>query len=599
MNPNSATGGDSAPDTSRNSAADTAHDLVPTEVKRATPASALGPAPTSHSTSDAARHLSLGAAPNSAADAAHRPTPGATANSTPDATDPSALDAARRDRELRALGDAPEVDVLVVGGGITGVGVALDAASRGLRTVLVERHDLAFGTSRWSSKLVHGGLRYLASGRVGIAHESAVERGIMIARTAPHLVRPLPQVVPLLPGLGRAERTLIRAGFRAGDLLRRGAGTPASLLPRSRRVTAAEALRLTPTVRRAGLSGALLAWDGQLVDDARLVVTVARTAAAHGASILTRVEALEVTGDAAVLRDTRTGETMSLRARAVVNATGVWADQVDPSIELRPSRGTHLVFDAAAFGATTAALTVPVPGSVGRFIFALPAPHGRMYLGLTDEDAPGPVPDEPAATDTEIDFLLDTVNTVLREPLTRKDIRGSFAGLRPLLRTEAGDTADISREHAILHAPTGVITVVGGKLTTYRRMAEDAVDAAVRAANLPARPCATRRIPLVGAVSGAARDRVDAPPILIERYGSQAGAIHDATRTDPTLAEPVAPGIDVTAAEFAYAITHEGALAPEDLLDRRTRIGLVPADREAALPAARAAFATASAIDRN
>ncbi|MET7767308.1 glycerol-3-phosphate dehydrogenase/oxidase [Nocardia sp. NPDC005366] len=501
-----------------------------------------------------------------------------------------ALNADRRARELRRLGDDGEIDLLVIGGGVTGAGTALDAAARGLRTVLVERHDLAFGTSRWSSKLVHGGLRYLAGGHIGIAHESAVERGILICCTAPHLVRPLPQLVPLLPGLGYAEQALIRAGFLAGDVLRRGAGTPAATLPRSRRVAAAEALRLAPTVRRAGLRGGLQAWDGQLVDDARLVVALARTAAGHGATILTRVEAIDVTGDAATLRDTRTGETLAVRARAVVNATGVWADQVDPSIELRPSRGTHLVFDAAAFGGLSASLTVPVPGSTGRFVFAFPAAHGRVYLGLTDEDAPGPVPDEPRPTESEIDFLLDTINTALREPLTRADIRGSYAGLRPLLRTGDGSTADISREHAVLRSPIGVITIVGGKLTTYRRMAEDVVDAAVTAAGLTARPCRTARLPLVGAVSGAARDRVDAPPVLIDRYGSEARAIRSAITDNPALGAPVAPGIDVSAAEFAFGVTHEGALDADDLLDRRTRIGLIATDRAAARAAAEAAF---------
>ncbi|QIS02423.1 FAD-dependent oxidoreductase [Nocardia brasiliensis] len=512
-----------------------------------------------------------------------------TRNST--ITGDAALNAGRRTRELRELGDETGIDLLIIGGGVTGAGAALDAAARGLRTVLVERHDLAFGTSRWSSKLVHGGLRYLASGQVGIAHESAVERGILIGTTAPHLVRPLPQLVPLLPGIGAAHSALVRAGFVAGDLLRRGAGTPAAILPRSRRVAAAEALRLAPTVRRAGLRGGLQAWDGQLVDDARLVVALARTAAAQGATVLTRVEALDVTGDSATLRDTLSGERMTVRARAVVNATGVWADQVDPSIELRPSRGTHLVFDAAAFGGLTASLTVPVPGSTSRFVFAFPAAHGRVYLGLTDEDAPGPVPDEPEPTEAEIDFLLDTINTALREPLTRADIRGSYAGLRPLLQTADDSTADISRKHAVLTSPTGVITIVGGKLTTYRRMAQDAVDAAVTRAGLSAGPCRTRRLPLVGAVSGAARDRIHAPSTLIDRYGSEAAAILATAQSDPALAEPVAPGIDVTAAEFAFAVTHEAALTPDDLLDRRTRIGLVRTDRAAATPAALAALA--------
>lgn len=507
----------------------------------------------------------------------------------------SALNAARRSRELTALGDAGRIDVLVIGGGVTGAGVALDAVTRGLRTVLVEAHDLAFGTSRWSSKLVHGGLRYLASGGVGIAHESAVERDILLTTTAPHLTRAIPQVVPTFDSSARAQRLLVRAGFLAGDVLRRSAGTPARVLPRSRRVAAAEALRLAPTLRRAGLRGGMVAWDGQLVDDARLVVTIARTAAAHGATVLTRVRAEQVTGDAAVLHDVLTGETLSVRARSVINATGVWADRVDPSIELRPSRGTHLVFDAAAFGGLNASLTVPIPGSTSRFVFAFPAAHGRVYLGLTDEDAPGPVPDEPKPTDTEIDFLLDTVNTVLREPLRRNDIRGSFAGLRPLLRTADDSTADISREHAVLHSPGGPITIVGGKLTTYRQMAEDAVDAAVAAAALRAAPCRTKRIPLVGAVTGPARDRIAADPVLVERYGDRAPEVLAAIQRDPSLAEPVGPGLDVLRAEFAYATTHEGALDESDLLDRRSRIGLVDADRAAALPAAQEMIAAARA----
>ncbi|WP_280401370.1 glycerol-3-phosphate dehydrogenase/oxidase [Nocardia carnea] len=513
---------------------------------------------------------------------------------SPSDTAGPALDARRRTRELTALGDDPTLDLLVIGGGVTGAGVALDAAARGLRTVLVEKNDLAHGTSRWSSKLVHGGLRYLASGRIGIAHESAVERGILLRRNAPHLVRPLPQLVPLLPGLGFGPRTLIRTGFLAGDLLRAGARTPAAVLPRSRRVTRAETLRLAPTVRQDGLRGGLQAWDGQLVDDARLVVALARTAAAQGATVLTRVAAESVTGDGATLRDTRTGETLTVRAAAVVNATGVWADQVDPSIDLRPSRGTHLVFDAAAFGGLTAALTIPVAGSVGRFVFALPAPHGRVYLGLTDEDAPGPVPDEPRPTPGEVDFLLDTVNTVLRVPLTHGDIRGSYAGLRPLLRTAGDDTADISREHAVLTSPSGVITVVGGKLTTYRKMAQDAVDAAVTRAGLPAGPCRTMDLPLAGAVTGGARDRLLAPQLLIERYGAEAPAVAALAATDPALAAPVAPGIDVVAAEFAWSLTQEGALDADDLLDRRTRIGLVADDRAAARATAEAMVATYS-----
>ena len=194
-----------------------------------------------------------------------------------------ALNAARRAADLNALADGEPLDILVIGGGITGVGIALDAASRGLRVALVEKHDLAFGTSRWSSKLVHGGLRYLATGNVGIARRSAIERGILMTRNAPHLVRAMPQLVPLLPSMGYSKRALVRAGFLAGDVLRMLAGTPSSTLPRSRRVPADRVVEMAPTVRRDGLDGGLLAYDGQLIDDARLVTAVARTAAQHGA----------------------------------------------------------------------------------------------------------------------------------------------------------------------------------------------------------------------------------------------------------------------------------------------------------------------------
>lgn len=495
-------------------------------------------------------------------------------------SDPSALNRARRARELADLADDATVDLLVVGGGITGVGVALDAASRGLSVALVERRDLAFGTSRWSSKLAHGGLRYLATGNVGIARESAVERGILMTRTAPHLVHALPQVVPLLPSVSGFERVLVRTGFLAGDALRLSAGTRASVLPRSRRVGAAEASALAPTVRHEGLRGGLVAWDGQLVDDARLVVAIARTAAAHGAKILTRVAATEVTGSGARLRDEPTGEEFTVRARAVVSAAGVWAGEVDPSIRLRPSRGTHLVFDARSFGGLRASLTVPIPGTTNRFVFALPAQHGRVYLGLTDEEAPGPIPDVPLPADSEVDFLLDTVNRALGTPLTRDDVIGRFAGLRPLLDTGDGNSADLSRSHAVLHADNGLISVVGGKLTTYRAMAEDAVDAAVTAAGLSTRPCRTRRLPLIGTGSP---DGI--PPILFGRYGTEGAMLARGDRT------PVADGIDVTRAEFAFAVSHEGALDADDLLDRRTRIGLVQADRERALEAAQEAVA--------
>ena len=503
-------------------------------------------------------------------------------------SDLTALNAARRSADLSALGDGAPIDVLVIGGGITGAGIALDAASRGLSAALVEAHDLAFGTSRWSSKLVHGGLRYLASGNVGIARRSSVERGVLMTRTAPHLVTAMAQLVPLLPAMSTGQRALVRFGFAAGDALRALAGTKSSILPRSRRIGASQAIALAPTVRRDGLDGALLAYDGQLIDDARLVVAVARTAAQNGARILTRVRASDVTGSAARLTDELTGESLQVSARTVINAAGVWAAEVDTSIRLRPSRGTHLVFDAATFGNPTAALTIPIPGETNRFIFAMPEQLGRVYLGLTDEDAPGPIPDVPEPTAGEVSFLLDTVNTALQTALTPADVTGAYAGLRPLIEAE-GRTADLSRDHAVLESDSGMFSVVGGKLTEYRLMAQDVLERAVAARGLAAGPCRTRNLPLVGAPANPVatlRTPTELPGSLLARYGAESPNVMARARCDRP-ADPVAEGIDVTRAEFEFAVTHEGALDVDDLLDRRTRIGLVEADRERAMAAAK------------
>jgi glycerol-3-phosphate dehydrogenase len=494
----------------------------------------------------------------------------------------TALNAARRSADLTALADGEPIDVVVIGGGITGTGIALDAASRGLRVTLVEKHDLAFGTSRWSSKLVHGGLRYLASGNIGIARRSAVERGILMARNAPHLVRAMPQLVPLLPSMGRMERALVRAGFLAGDVLRKTAGTPASILPSSSRIPAARVCDMAPAVERNGLDGGLLAYDGQLIDDARLVAAVARTAAQHGARILTYTSASEVTGTSLRVTDHRSGESFEVSARAVINATGVWAGEIDPSLKLRPSRGTHLVFDAAALGNPTAALTIPVPGELNRFVFAMPEQLGRVYLGLTDEEAPEPIPDVPQPTPAEVQFLLDVVNTALSITLDSADVIGAYAGLRPLIDTGAGRTADVSRNHAVIESPTGVISVVGGKLTEYRHMAEDVLDRAIELRGLHAGACRTRNLPLVGAPANpgsTVAPMAGLPESLVLRYGAEAANVV-AAATCERPADPVADGIDVTRAEFEYAITHEGALTADDIVDRRTRIGLVTADRD-------------------
>jgi glycerol-3-phosphate dehydrogenase len=490
------------------------------------------------------------------------------------------LSAARRSRDLDDVAGSA-VDVVVVGGGVTGAGVALDAAVRGLSVVLLERADLASGTSRWSSKLVHGGLRYLAHGEIGLARESARERAVLMGTTAPHLVRPLPFLVPDVAG--RDVTALAAAGGRLGDAVRRSVPGGRGSLRSTRRVSAAETSRLVPGVR-AGRGGVVF-WDGQLSDDARLVVALARTAAAHGAQVLTGADVSAVDGaDVHVNVDNR--EAVTLRARVVVNAAGVWAQRLAPSLRLVPSRGSHLVVPGARLGSPTAALTVPLPGSRSRYVFALPQPGGLVYLGITDEPITGPVPDDdPVPSDAEVQQLLDTVNQVLAEPLTHADVVGAYAGLRPLVLpasagTGPGDaTADLSRKH-LLSWDGPVLTVVGGKLTTYRAMAEEAVDAVVARLGRGASTSSTGRLPLVGAAPRMVLGRVMAPERLVGRYGTEAPVVAQLGK------EAVVGGRAETVGELRFAVRHEGARSVADLLDRRTRIGLVPADRARAVPVA-------------
>ncbi|WP_420361767.1 glycerol-3-phosphate dehydrogenase/oxidase [Corynebacterium bovis] len=585
------------------------------------------------------------------------------------------LTAARRAADLAALRDASDAgrpahyDV-VVGAGVTGCGVALDAVTRGLTVLLVDAHDLAFGTSRWSSKLAHGGLRYLATGDVSVATRSARERGILMERTAPHLTRALPQVVPVQDRYSVLNRVLPRVGFLAGDLLRVAARTSSRTLPRSRTVTAATVRALCPAVETSDLRLGYVNYDGQLVDDARLVTCLARTAAGYGATVITHCRAASVSGREVVLEDTlaegddaagrsaaaaaapTAATPTTVTAGAVVNATGVWAGDMDPAVTVRPSRGTHLVVDAGSVGNPTGALTVPVPGATNRFCFILPEQLGRCYIGLTDEDQPGAIPDEPEVPDSDVTWILDVVNQALATRLTSDDVIGAYAGLRPLITLDGAgagaSTADLSREHVILTGDDGLVTVTGGKLTEYRLMAEQTVDAVLaqgawggagggageggrgdgngagggeggaggrgdgaggrvgvgavgRGGHGGGRPgpCVTTSIPLVGAPRSAVcravteSDLAGLPASLVERFGWEAPEVVRACVLDRPL-DPVAPGLDVTRAEFSFHVTHEGAVTVSDILDRRSRVGLVPADREAALPAAREALAAAA-----
>jgi glycerol-3-phosphate dehydrogenase len=475
-------------------------------------------------------------------------------------------------------------DVVVVGGGITGAGVALDAAARGLRTALVERVDLAAGTSRWSSKLVHGGLRYLVKGQLAIAHESAVERHLLLTRTAPHLVRPVPNLVPVTADTSRALAAVSMATVVAADLLRLTARTPRTLLPRPRWVGGDRSLELAPALRRTGLRGSILYWDGQLEDDARLVVDVARTAAWFGAEVLTRCAAVDVGEDRVTVRDELTGGTFEARGW-VVNATGVWAAEHDPDLHLVASRGSHLVVPAGLLGHPRAVVSVPVPGHFGRFVLAIPISDGLVLLGLTDTPAPGADGIAPPVPEEDVAFILGTVSAALERPLAPSDVVGRFAGLRPLVSDDPDrPPADLSRSHLLHDRPGAPVTIAGGKLTTYRRMAQDAVDAVCRRAGADT-ACRTRDIPLVGAASTSELAAVAAPDRLVRRYGIEAPDVVALADAHPRLAEPVSPECPTTGAELLFGVLREGALTVEDLVERRTRVGF----DEANLPAARAA----------
>jgi glycerol-3-phosphate dehydrogenase len=505
------------------------------------------------------------------------------------------LSAARRSAELEALADGETIDLLVIGGGVTGTGVALDAATRGLSVALVERHDLASGTSAFSSKLAHGGIRYMAKGQFGVAWESASERHLLATVAAPHLVRAMPIVTPVYSRSEEKIATLTEVGFRAGDKMRAAAGTPSARLPSTRRIGGVEARLWAPGLNASSLRRAVLSWDGQLEDDARLVIALARTAAAYGARVITRCAVRSIERGTVQVEDALTGLHHEIRAHHVINATGVWAGQLIPGIELQPSQGSHLLIDAARLGTPRAMTNVMLPGQLGRVVFVIPRPDNLLLVGLTDTPVEGPIADEPTVPADDEAYLLDAVSRVLETPLTPDDVVGRFAGLRPLLRSGADSTADISRRHAVLEdQSTGAITVVGGKLTTYRRMAQDAVDLLVRRApDLTAGPCLTKQTRLVGAgpVSPAQNDHV--PAVLVRHFGSEAAEIAALTADRPELLEPVIEGSEVLGVEFEAAVQREGALCADDILDRRTRLGLVPARRAAAQTTADEQFALA------
>lgn len=491
---------------------------------------------------------------------------------------------ASRARSLDHL-TANQVDVLVVGGGITGAGVALDAARRGMSVALLESHDFASGTSGYSSKLIHGGLRYLAKGDFPVAWESAVERRWLMESIAPHLIHPLGFVIPDAKIAPRLEGALAGFGTLIYDGLRRATGTSSKTLPRPQLLSAEAVHALAPGLAAKSVRRGWLYWDGQVIDDARLVLGVLRTAGSLGAHIVRDLQVTAIEETSVQGLDTRTGESLNFEARVVINATGIWAHDFADALAMTPSRGTHLVVRSAAIGNPHAAHTVAVPGHFGRYVFVLPQTGGRTYIGLTDEEDHTADGHHPSVPETDITFLLETVNRTLSVPLRREDVVGSFAGLRPLVHTNHQNgndgSADISRRHLLRDEPREPITVAGGKLTTYRKMAEEAVDAAAKRIGNTT-PCSTKHLPLVGAASRAALGRINAPKHLVEAYGTEAAALVQLGASNPLLKEPLFAGSEITGAQIYFGVLAEGANSVDDLLQRRTRLGFVPEDAQAA-----------------
>jgi glycerol-3-phosphate dehydrogenase len=516
------------------------------------------------------------------------------------------LSPARR-RADRALLEQEVVDVLVIGGGVTGAGAALDAASRGLTVGLLEARDFAAGTSSRSSKLIHGGLRYLEQFAFPLVHEALSERSRLVQTIAPHLVTPLPFLLPLTAPVW--QRAYYGAGVALYDAL--GAAlTSEREIPRHRHLSRKATLEAFPGLRGDVVRGSIRYWDAQ-VDDARHTLAVVRTAAGYGARVLSSARVVGLTRDGAGgdgkapvtgvrAADLTDGTSFTVRARSVIAATGVWSDDIGamlgesaPSLKVRASKGVHLVVprsaidasDLAAAGAQQAGLILRTPTSV---LFVIPW-GDRWIVGTTD--TPWRLDrDHPAASSADIAYLLDQVNRVLVRPVTSDQILGVYAGLRPLLAGESDETSRLSREHAVVTPVPGLVLVAGGKYTTYRRMAEDAVDAAV--AGLPGVPASrTAHLPLVGAHQwDVVRD--SAPQLaagwdlpeqtvarLLRRHGDRIGDVLELARRHPALGRPLAGAPGYLAAEVVHAVTAEGAQHLDDVLTRRTRVSIETAHR--------------------
>src|SRR3984957_18547992 len=531
---------------------------------------------------------------------------------------PGVLDARERDEAMRKLVSGP-LDVLVIGGGITGAGAALDAASRGLRVGLVESRDLAAGTSSRSSKLIHGGLRYLEQGDFKLVREALRERDLLVSRLAPHLVRPVPFLYPLYRKV--VERPYVGAGLVIYDAME-GIKRP---VPHHRHLTIRGALRRAPALRPERLAGALLYYDAP-VDAAPYTDTVARTAVRHGATVLTRASAESLLRDGsrvigARVRDEESGRTFDVAATSTVVCAGVWSDPVFAAsgvragYQVRMSKGVHLVMPRSAIDSETG-MIIRTSKSV---LFFIPW-DDRWIVGTTDTEWSGDRA-EPGATAEDVDYILGEANRVLARPLSRSDVLAVYAGLRPLVaepapvkdakRADAKQQADgkggadgggsekpttkLSREHVVDAPAPGLVSIAGGKFTTYRLMAKDVIDAAVEHFPRPVPPSVTSELPLIGAdglpaVRASAQRLADDYGVLVAsvehlvaRYGATAVEVLELIRADKTLGLTLADGAPYLRAEIAYAVNHEGALHVTDVLARRVRLLIESADSGASV----------------
>ncbi|MEV4103676.1 glycerol-3-phosphate dehydrogenase/oxidase [Nonomuraea sp. NPDC049649] len=496
------------------------------------------------------------------------------------------LGPAERDAALDTMASR-ELDVVVVGGGVVGAGIALDAATRGLDVGLVEARDFASGTSSRSSKLIHGGLRYLEQLNFDLVREALQERALLLQRIAPHLVRPVPFLFPLTH-FGW-ERPYVGAGVLLYDTLGFASGQTRGV-PGHRHLSRRRALRLAPALKKSAFTGAVQYWDAQ-VDDARYVMMLLRTAATYGAHVASRSQVVgflregeRVTG--VRVRDLESGEELDVRARQVVNATGVWTDDIQElvggrgQIHVRASKGIHLLVPRDRIHSRTG-LILRTEKSV---LFVIP--WGRHWIIGTTDTEWTLTKAHPAASRADIDYLLDHVNAVLSVPLTRDDVEGVYAGLRPLLSGESDETSKLSREHVVAHPVPGLVMIAGGKYTTYRVMAKDAVDAVVHGLDQRVPPSCTDRITLAGGEgyqalwnsrhrlaydSGLHVARIEH---LLQRYGSLIDEVLALIEADPSLGKPLHGADDYLRAEIVYAATHEGARHLNDVLTRRTHISI-------------------------